>query len=635
MPSRRPAALLAFALVLATSVAAQAKRPNVLWITSEDNAAHWLGCYGNAQAKTPRLDALAREGVRFERAYSNAPVCAVARSTILTEVYAVTQGTQHMRSRYKIPSRFTSLPEILRAAGYYCTNKTKTDYNIEGRDKRYWDACSRKAHYRDRPAGKPFFSIVNLTVSHESCLFPQRVKRSRKRGVIPASTRIAPKDVTLPRWVPDLPAVRRDFAIYHDVMTALDRQVGALLDELEREGLADDTIVFYYADHGGPTPRGKRYLTDSGVRVPMIVRVPEKWKALSPFTSGTTSHEIVSFIDLAPTMLSLAGVAKRNYMQGRAFLGGAREAAPEEQYAFLFGDRFDEIYGMRRGWTDGRWKYIRRFTPYRPAAPYSYYQYSMPSWVAMRDARKAGKLSGYHAQLWAAPQAVEELYELAKDPDEVENLASSQEYGARVAAMRSRLMQLMASFRDSGVVPEGLFASVVSGAAGKSTLADALAGDLTGWRRAFLAMSAATAPQAPTREALDRWIDQGDAVEFYWAMQALLVHPELAKDVALRERVFARASRGHATHRIVAAELRHRGGDAGGAAEMLVRELEAAGDGVVAQFAGDTLSQLGLEAKLPDTWIKAVLKRGSSSGRYVKRLAERMRKARAPQRKRR
>jgi N-sulfoglucosamine sulfohydrolase len=235
--------LLALVLPLA------AELPNILWITSEDNAAHWIGCYGNKQASTPRIDQLAGEGIRFTRAYSNAPVCAVARSTILNGAYAVTMGTQHMRSRHLIPASFRSYVSHLREAGYYCTNNGKTDYNFKGKDSEIWDESSRKAHYRNRPAGKPFMAIFNLTMSHESSLFPKEVEMRRKKGIIPRKPRVDPSEIILPPSQPDLPEMRSDAAIYHDCITAMDKQVGELLDELEQSGLAENTIVFYYSDH--------------------------------------------------------------------------------------------------------------------------------------------------------------------------------------------------------------------------------------------------------------------------------------------------------------------------------------------------------------------------------------------------
>jgi len=356
--------------IIAVTIASElfaADRPNILWITSEDNAT--------------------RSGVAFDRAYSNAPVCAVARCTLLHGTHSVSLGTQHMRSRHPIPESFKPYVSYLRELGYYCTNNSKTDFNRKGDDKNIWDQCGRKAHYRNRDTDQPFFSIFNFTVCHESSLFPHKVSNNRERTVIPHQTRLRPDEINLPPYLPDLPAMRSDFAIYHDNLTAMDKLVGETLAELKEQGLDENTIVFYYSDHGGPTPRGKRYLQDTGVRIPMIVHFPEKWKHLCPFDTGTRTNEPVAFVDLAPTLLSLVDLSKPSQMQGRAFLGKHRQP-PTDEYVFLFGDRFDELIGMRRGISDGRFKYIRRFMPHLPAAPYSYYQFSMPSWNAWQAAWK-------------------------------------------------------------------------------------------------------------------------------------------------------------------------------------------------------------------------------------------------------
>jgi len=437
-----------------------ADRPNILWIVSEDNASHWLGCYGNKDARTPHLDALAGRSTRFTSAYSNAPVCAVARATILMGRYSPSMGTQHMRSRHVIPSNFTPYVTHLRNAGYYTSNASKTDYNFAGNDKALWDECSPKAHYNNRPDGKPFFSIFNLTVSHESNLFPKKIAGNRKKGLIPETPRLDPAKLTLPPYLPDLPEMRHDFAVYHDTMTALDTQIGGILANLEKDGLADDTIIFYYGDHGGPTPRGKRYLHATGVRIPMLVHVPKKWAQFSPFKNGSVSDEPVAFVDLAPTLLSLAWIKPDPNHQGRPFLGPNRVEPPKDHHIFLFADRFDEIYGLRRGLTDGRFKYVRHFTPYVWAAPYSFYQFQMASWPAWQKAWKAGKLSGVHASLWENDQPTEELYDTQSDSWEINNLAADPAHAARLEKMRAALRKKMTAIRDTAVVPEPLFKEI-------------------------------------------------------------------------------------------------------------------------------------------------------------------------------
>lgn len=511
-------------LILSLAATAFAELPNILWITSEDNAAHWLGCYGNKQASTPRLDKLAAEGIRFTRAYSNAPVCAVARSTILNGAYATSMGTQHMRSRHPIPASFRSYVSHLREIGYYCTNNSKTDYNFKGNDAAIWDECSGKAHYRKRPKDKPFMAVFNLTVSHESSLFPETVRKHRKKGIIPESPRVNPADIILPPSQPDLPEMRSDAAIYHDCITAMDRQVGKLLDELKNQGLADTTIIFYYSDHGGAMARGKRYLEDSGVRVPMIVHLPEKWRHLSPFAPGSVVEEPVAFVDLAPTVLSLAGIATPASMQGRAFLGKHR-AAPRE-FEFLFGDRFDDIPGMRRAITDGEFKYIRCFSPYLPGAPYSSYAFGQPSWKAWKEAAAAGKLSGYHDEIWQATQPVELLFDLKSDPWEIHNLAAKPELAERLKAMRGKLRETMINTRDSGVVPEEMWKQLAADGTIHGYVANA-GEDHAAWvDLAFMATSGSITTE------LEAAFESPSPVARYWAGSSGLFHPGKAVHLA-------------------------------------------------------------------------------------------------------
>lgn len=586
---------------------AKPEQPNILWITSEDNASQWMGCYGNEQAKTPRIDALAKEGNLFRHAYSNAPVCAVARSTILNGAYAVTQGTQHMRSRHPIPERFQSYVSHLRKQGYYCTNRSKTDFNFKGNDQAIWDECGGKAHYRNRKEGQPFFAIFNLTTTHESSLFPN------KRGKVP--TRLKPSEIEVPAYLPDLPEVREDFAVYHDKITRMDGEVGELLDGLHKAGLAEDTIVFYYSDHGGVTPRGKRYLKETGVRVPLVVHVPDKWKHLSPFKPGEVVEEPVAFVDLAPTLLSMIGVKPPEVMQGRAFMGEHRAAPPKDDMVFLYADRFDELYGMRRGITDGRWKYIRRFTPQLAAAPYSFYQFSMPSWVAYRKAWEDGKLDGVHKALWEAPQAVEELFDLEADPWEVKNLAGDLVHAERLAAMRKRLKGTMQRVKDTGLVPEPMFTAL----AGKRPIANYVRGkdfDLPGvLDLAFLASGA----DKGDLEVLKDAAASDDPVKRYWGLQGLQIVGDPAgvdaAVVALRDE--------HSVNRTTAAEALCAMGRADEGRSAMLKELTTETHEYSLQYLINAMVRANAVGDIPEAWVDKVIK-DQKSGDYVKRFAERI-----------
>ncbi|MEY5012926.1 MAG: Lipoteichoic acid synthase 2 [Verrucomicrobiota bacterium] len=605
--------LMLFIATLGICVPARAAdRPNILCITSEDNAWNWLGCYGNKDARTPRLDALSTEGFLFEHAYSNAPVCAVARSTIINGVHAVTQGTQHMRSRHRIPDKFRSYVSLLRDHGYYCTNNAKTDYNFKGNDAALWDEWSPKAHYKHCPSGKPFFAIFNLEASHESSVFPKNVAARREQGLIPKVPRLDPAKLQVPPYLPDLPEIRSDMAIYHDTITLLDAQVGKLLDELDSTGLADDTIVIYFSDHGGILPRGKRYLNDTGVRVPMIVRVPKKWQSLVPFESGQRVDEIVSFVDLAPTLLSLAGIDQPDHMQGRAFLGPKRKEPKKDAVVFLYADRFDEIYGMRRGITDGRWKYIRCFTPHLPDAPYSHFQFGHDGWSAWQKAWKSGKLDARFNHLWEAPQAVERLFDTHNDPWETQNLASDPAHAERLAVMREKLKQTMIETRDTGLVPESMFAEL-SPDRPIAVWLDEQKSDFASL--VDLAFTASTS-KPENLANLQTVLSSKNPIARYWAAQGCLILGKSAS--ASLDKMVMLLDDPHSAIRVTAAHQLHLLGDARGK-QALLAELDNSTSEESLLNLINTLMRVDVMHEIPQSWIERALNSSMPNG-YVKRL---------------
>ncbi len=575
--------------------------PNILWITSEDNAAHWLGCYGNSDAETPVLDTLARDSILFRHAYSNAPVCAIARSTLLHGVYAVTLGTQHMRSRYAIPASIKPYVSYLQELGYYCTNNQKTDYNRKGGDQDIWDACNKTAHYKNRTSGQPFFSIFNLTVCHESALFPENVAANRQRGIIPATPRLDAAQVQLPPHLPDLPEVRSDIAIYHDYMTALDRQVGAILDDLKADGLENDTIVFYYADHGGVTPRGKRYLTDTGVRVPMIVHVPKKWQHLSIFQPGQQVDELVSFIDLAPTLLSLGGQEKPAQMQGRAFLGVHRAAPDDQPIVYLFGDRFDEVTGMRRGLTDGHFKYIRRFTSHLAAAPCCQYALRVPSWAAWMQAWQENRLPPESCQIWESPQPVEELYDVDNDPWEIYNLAADPSQADRLKQFRNRLAQEMIATYDTGILPETMFHEL----AGQGTLYDYVRSEQFYYERIHKIAFLASSGDSENLPMLALGLADEDPIVRYWTSLGCVILGKHAE--SLEPQLTSLLEDPKPTVRITAALALYEIGKQQQGKEALLAELENLSSGQLGVMLYNSLAHLKCESEIPDRWIKRVL----------------------------
>lgn len=415
--------------------------PNILWIVSEDNGP-FLGCYGDELATTPTLDKLASEGILYENAFANAPVCAPARSTIITGVYPSSMGTENMRSVYPIPESIRFFPQYLREAGYYCTNNSKEDYNMPKPDG-VWDESSNKAHYKNREEGQPFFAIFNLTVSHESSLH---------KSIANDSLRHDPAKVTLPPYHPDTPEMRHDWAQYYDKIEDLDGQIAKILQELEDAGLADNTIVAYYSDHGGVLARSKRFVYESGTHVPMIWRFPRKYEHLAPGAPGEKTDRLVSFVDLAPTMLSLAGVKVPEYMQGEPFLGD-QQTQPRE-YVHLFRGRMDERIDKVRAVRDKQYRYIKNYMPHRIYGQYIEYLWRAPSCRSWEEAYLSGKCNEIQSAFWNAKPA-EELYDAVVDPWEVNNLADDPGYAEILNRMRNETDRWMKEIKDTGLMPEG------------------------------------------------------------------------------------------------------------------------------------------------------------------------------------
>lgn len=432
-------------------VGVAAERPNVLWISCEDISAH-LGCYGHPQAKTPNLDQLAKEGVRYTHAFVTAGVCAPCRSAIISGLYQTTLGTHHMRCRAQLPPQVQLFPSYLRKAGYYCTNNSKTDYQLAKTPKDTWDESSGKAHWRNRKQkDQPFFAVFNYTGCHESGI-AGTAKYKRVTKNLPKSHLHDAKKLKLPPYYPDTPVVREDWKRYFDVVSALDQEVGRILKQLEDDGLAESTIVIFWSDHGVGLPRAKRWLYDSGMHVPMIVRIPEKYSQDSQGKPGTVEDELVSLIDLAPTMLNLAGVKLPDHFQGRAFLG--ENLTPPRKYVYGARDRMDERYDIIRAVRDKRYKYIRNYEPFK-----TWYQYmnTPEKGATMRELRtlhEAGKLPPSAEQFFGARKPVEELYDTTTDPHELKNLANSKEHQAILKRMREAHLQWVLDTRDVGLIPE-------------------------------------------------------------------------------------------------------------------------------------------------------------------------------------
>lgn len=433
--------------LMAAPVAAETvSRPNILWITVEDLSPR-LGAYGDAVARTPTLDRFAAEGTRYTNVFTTAGVCAPSRAALITGLVQTSIGAHHMRTSREqagLPGPYQTVPppevkaftEYLRAAGYYASNNSKTDYQF-GEPPTAWDESSRTAHWRNRKPGQPFFAVFNLTITHESQVWPK-----------PGQPLLTdPSRLSLPPYYPDTPAVREDLARHYDNIATMDGQVARILEELEADGLAGNTIVFFFSDHGDGLPRAKRWLYDSGLRAPLLIRIPGGIR-------GAVEDRLISFIDLAPTVLSLAGAAIPPHIQGRAFLG--EQAQPAREYVFAARDRIDESYDRVRAVSDGRFKLIRNYFPERPyILPVQYRDRGVIMQEILR-LRDSGRLTGSQA-LWTRPtRPAEELYDTRSDPHEIANLIGSKEMAPVAERLRRVLDEWIVASGDMGGIPEGV-----------------------------------------------------------------------------------------------------------------------------------------------------------------------------------
>jgi len=422
-------------------------RPNILWLTSEDNSIFWVSCYGGTNCRTPNIDKLAAEGFRYLHCFDNAAVCAPTRSTWITGMYAISNGTQPMRSRNNIPHNVIKYyPDLLRKAGYHTSNWTKTDYNIGGRpDNACWDLQDRKKRFgwRYRKPGQPFFAVENTTSSHES----------RAHGNAD-NTRNDPSKMKLHSYHPDLPIIRKSYAKYADAVENMDNDIKVTLDALKEDGLYEDTIIIYCSDHGGVMPRSKRFLYSSGTHCPLIVRVPEKYKSFWPAKKpGMTVDRLVSFVDMPKTWLSLAGAEIPDTFQGTIFLGEGIE--PEPEYHLSFRERADERCDFVRMIRDKRFAYYKNYMPYAPAGHYLAYLWKILAAPAWEKHHKEGKTDEITGRFFRA-RVSEEFYDTVNDFDNVHNLIDEAKYQKRIAQMKRAMRKKQLELRDSGLLPESM-----------------------------------------------------------------------------------------------------------------------------------------------------------------------------------
>lgn len=479
--------LLGFVLGVVTLSSAGAKtnladtlpaRLNILWLVAED-IGPLLPMFGDSTVETPNLSRLAARGVRYPNTFVTAPVCAVSRAAIATGLHAASFGAQHMRNQWQsedmeaigLPAYLAvpdpevkMLSQLMREHGYFATNAAKEDYQFQA-PKAAWDEQDLRGHWRHRAPGQPFFSIFNFEITHESQIWNTSPRNLRYRpGFEDDTSSIAawgtkhpdtfmplqvPADleVPVPPYLADTEATRRDVRRVYSNIKVLDEQVGVILDQLEADGLTDSTVVVFYSDHGGPLPRQKRLLYDSGLRIPFIVAYPDGYRA------GEVDSTVLSTIDLPPSTLALVGAEVPDYMQGVVRLGS--DPAPPRRYAFATGDRFDDQVDYIRAATDGRFKYLRNFYPdrdYYLAVPYREQMGAMQELLRLRDNEG---LSAEQAQWFRQSKPREELFDTKHDPHELVNLAGDAAYADKLAELRTALDAWRERIGDLGDYEEG------------------------------------------------------------------------------------------------------------------------------------------------------------------------------------
>lgn len=432
-------------------------RPNIVWLVAED-LGPYIPSFGDSTVETPNISWLASEGIRYSHVFSPSGVCAPSRSAIATGMYPSHTGSHHMRTGgnpeyfpkglvpYEAvpPAEVKMHSEYLRRAGYYCTNNAKEDYQFR-KPVTAWDESSGQAHWRNRKPGQPFFAIFNFGVTHESQIW----RKANDSLWIDEDL-----DVPIPPYLPDNEVGRQDVRRMYSNIKEMDAQIGEIIRQLEEDHLLDSTIIFWYADHGGPLPRMKRLCYDSGLRLPMVIRFPDKRNA------GEMDDQLISFIDFKPAILSLAGIQPPDYVDGRAFLG-KYATTDERKYIHAGGDRFDAKYDMIRAVRDKQFKYLRNYHPekgyYLPVA----YREQMPVMQELLRMRDAGELNEIQAQWFRESKPREELFDCVNDPHELNNLAEQPQYREKLEELRAECDRWLAEIDDKGLMPEPEFLETI------------------------------------------------------------------------------------------------------------------------------------------------------------------------------
>jgi arylsulfatase A-like enzyme len=493
--------------------------PNILWIVTEDISPA-LGCYGDEYAKTPNLDGLAAQGIRFDYAYATAPICAPSRSCLITGLYATSLGTQHLRTEVKKPDFIKTFPVHLREAGYFVTNYGKTDYNFDPEG--IWDYWEQDPYpWRKRKGNQPFFSFLNIGSTHEG---PGNIEDAYNRAVedLPDSLFHDPEKANLPPYFPDTPEMRRLWAHYYDLVSDMDVQVGDILNTLEEDGLMENTIIFFFSDHGFGLPRYKRWLYRTGLHVPLIIYLPPAYQHFAREGTGSVSEDLVSFVDFAPTVLNLAGTKIPAYMQGKKFLGDSIDRP--RKYVFGARSRADDMYEVSRAVLAKDYIYIRNYLPYLP--------YIQPGYIfsdrklSFRELRKlhlAEELPMEAKKLWQ-PKPIEELYNLKNDPFELNNLARDRNYREIMEYLHEQLKKWVIDTRDIGFLFEPEY-RIRAGESSPYTMAQ----DSSRYDIEKILAAAELVGRGSLAEIAGA-LDSDDSGVRFWGVTALRNDPEMARE---------------------------------------------------------------------------------------------------------
>lgn len=483
--------------------------PNIVWITSEDNSKHYLELFDEDGVETPNIEMLAEEGVIFRHAFSNAPVCSVARSTLISGTYSPRTGAQFHRkiSKVPLPDSLNMFPAYLKEAGYYTANNSKEDYNFI-KNEGVWDESSKTATYRNRRTGQPFFYVHNLGVSHESGLhFTAEQMDTTTTGSPAKASKVFPNH-------PETELFKFTNSFYRDKIQEMDRQVGAVVIQLKEDNLFDSTIIFYFGDHGGVLPGSKGYLYETGVHIPLVVYIPTAYRESVSLPIGSSQDGFVSFIDFGPTVLNLAGIQVPDQMDGIPFLGAgvSAEQLSHRQLTFSYADRFDEKYDMVRAVRKGKFKYIRNYQPFNFDGLMNNYRYKMLAYQQWDSLYRADALNPVQSAFFET-KPPEMLYDLDQDPHETNNLATSLEYQNQLSDMREQLDQWVKGMPDLSFYPEHFLIEnafenpVAFGRAHQNDIAKYI-------RTSNLALS----PFKEVRKELRESLSSQDPWERYWAL---------------------------------------------------------------------------------------------------------------------